>query len=64
MTILLIAGSKYIVNGSKAFISGAGATDLLVVMTRTGGKGPKGRCRLKLFLVFPVHFLLFVQLCW
>ena len=36
------SGSKYIVNGSKAFISGAGATDLLVVMTRTGGKGPKG----------------------
>lgn len=35
-------GSKYVVNGSKAFISGAGVTDLLVVMLRTGGKGPKG----------------------
>ena len=35
-------GNKYIVNGSKAFISGAGATDLMVVMTRTGSKGPKG----------------------
>lgn len=29
-------GDDYIVNGSKAFISGAGATDILVVMTRTG----------------------------
>lgn len=28
--------------GSKAFISGAGATDLLIVMARTGGEGPKG----------------------
>ena len=28
--------------GSKAFISGAGATDLLIVMARTGEEGPKG----------------------
>lgn len=28
--------------GAKAFISGAGATDYLVVMARTGGDGPKG----------------------
>jgi len=35
-------GSKYIVNGSKAFISGAGATDLLVTMCRTGDKSAKG----------------------
>jgi len=35
-------GDKYIVNGSKMFISGAGSTDLLVVMLRTGGDGPKG----------------------
>lgn len=28
--------------GAKAFISGAGATDYLVVMARTGGEGPKG----------------------
>ena len=33
-------------NGSKAFISGAGVTDLLVVMLRTGGKGPKGKTEL------------------
>ncbi len=28
--------------GSKAFISGGGDTDVLVVMARTGGEGPKG----------------------
>jgi alkylation response protein AidB-like acyl-CoA dehydrogenase len=28
--------------GAKAFISGAGATDYLVVMARSGGAGPKG----------------------
>lgn len=32
----------YIVNGSKMFISGAGETDILVVMVRTGGGGAKG----------------------
>ena len=35
-------GDDYIVNGSKIFISGAGETDVLVVMLRTGGAGPKG----------------------
>ena len=35
-------GEDYIVNGSKVFISGAGETDVLVVMLRTGGVGPKG----------------------
>jgi len=30
-------GDDYILNGSKMFISGAGSTDLLVVMARTGG---------------------------
>jgi alkylation response protein AidB-like acyl-CoA dehydrogenase len=35
-------GDDYIVNGSKIFISGAGDTDVLVVMLRTGGPGPKG----------------------
>ncbi len=35
-------GDKYILNGSKIFISGAGATDVLVVMARTGVDGPKG----------------------
>lgn len=35
-------GDEYIVNGSKAFISGAGSSDLLVTMVRTGEAGPKG----------------------
>tara|TARA_R110001599_G_scaffold353459_1_gene592737 strand:+ start:449591 stop:450751 length:1161 start_codon:yes stop_codon:yes gene_type:complete len=35
-------GDDYLVNGSKVFISGAGATDVLVVMLRTGAAGPKG----------------------
>jgi len=35
-------GDHYIVNGSKVFISGAGATDILVVMVRTGEAGAKG----------------------
>ncbi|KQW01263.1 acyl-CoA dehydrogenase family protein [Rhizobacter sp. Root1221] len=32
----------YVLHGSKAFISGAGATDVLVVMARTGGPGAGG----------------------
>ncbi len=35
-------GGKYIVNGSKAFISGAGDTGVYLVMCRTSGEGPKG----------------------
>ena len=35
-------GEHYVLNGSKAFISGAGSTDVLVVMARTGGPGAKG----------------------
>ncbi|XP_026047991.1 isobutyryl-CoA dehydrogenase, mitochondrial [Astatotilapia calliptera] len=35
-------GDHYVLNGSKAFISGGGDTDVYVVMCRTGGKGPKG----------------------
>lgn len=30
------------IDGAKAFISGAGATDVLVVMARSGGEGAKG----------------------
>ena len=32
----------YLLNGEKTFISGAGSTDILVVMARTGDVGPKG----------------------
>jgi hypothetical protein len=35
-------GDCYVLNGEKTFISGAGSTDVLVVMARTGGAGPKG----------------------
>lgn len=37
-------GDHYLLNGSKMFISGAGATDILVVMARTGSQeeGPSG----------------------
>ncbi|WP_411360453.1 acyl-CoA dehydrogenase family protein [Pseudidiomarina sp. YC-516-91] len=35
-------GDDYVLNGSKMFISGAGSTDVLVVMARTGEAGPKG----------------------
>ncbi|BDR16491.1 acyl-CoA dehydrogenase family protein [Vibrio sp. STUT-A11] len=35
-------GNQYILNGSKTFISGAGDTDILIVMARTGGPGAKG----------------------
>jgi alkylation response protein AidB-like acyl-CoA dehydrogenase len=35
-------GDHYVINGAKAFISGAGVSDLYVVMVRTGGPGPRG----------------------
>ncbi|HAV1549550.1 TPA: acyl-CoA dehydrogenase family protein [Vibrio parahaemolyticus] len=35
-------GDTYVLNGGKAFISGAGETDILVVMARTGEAGAKG----------------------
>ena len=34
-----LAGHEYIINGAKAFISGAGSTDMLVLMARTGDAG-------------------------
>lgn len=35
-------GSDYVLNGVKQFISGAGASDVYVVMARTGNEGPRG----------------------
>jgi alkylation response protein AidB-like acyl-CoA dehydrogenase len=35
-------GDHWVLNGSKAFISGAGTSDVYVVMARTGADGPKG----------------------
>jgi hypothetical protein len=35
-------GDHYVLNGSKAFISGGGTSDVYVAMVRTGDTGPKG----------------------
>jgi alkylation response protein AidB-like acyl-CoA dehydrogenase len=35
-------GDHYVLNGSKAFISGGGVSDIYVCMVRTSGPGPKG----------------------
>lgn len=35
-------GDHYVLNGAKAFISGAGVSDIYVCMVRTGEDGPKG----------------------
>jgi alkylation response protein AidB-like acyl-CoA dehydrogenase len=35
-------GDHYVLNGAKAFISGAGVSDVYVCMVRTGVDGPKG----------------------
>ncbi len=35
-------GDHFLLNGSKVFISGAGETDLLIVMARTGEQGARG----------------------
>ena len=35
-------GDDYVLNGTKAFISGGGTSDLYVAMVRSGAAGPKG----------------------
>jgi alkylation response protein AidB-like acyl-CoA dehydrogenase len=35
-------GDDYILNGTKAFISGGGVSDIYIVMARTGGEGAGG----------------------
>ena len=35
-------GDHYVLNGTKAFISGGGVSDIYVCMVRTGAAGPKG----------------------
>jgi len=35
-------GEHYVLNGSKQFISGAGVSDVYIVMARTGGPGARG----------------------
>jgi len=41
-TVAKRQGDDYVINGSKAFISGGSQSDLYAVMVRTGGDGPKG----------------------
>ena len=41
-TTAILNNDEYLINGSKTFISGAGSTDVLVLMARTGESGPKG----------------------
>jgi hypothetical protein len=41
-TTARLDGDHYVLNGSKAFISGAGVSDVYVVMARSGGEGAKG----------------------
>ncbi len=41
-TTARLDGDCWVLNGSKAFISGAGTSDVYVVMARTGADGPKG----------------------
>ena len=41
-TTAQLKGRDYVLNGAKAFISGAGDTDLLIVMARTGAAGAAG----------------------
>ena len=37
-----LEGDRYVLNGTKAFISGGGQADVYVCMVRTGGPGPGG----------------------
>jgi len=41
-TIAIKKDNKYVINGTKAFISGAGESDVLIVMARTGDSSSKG----------------------
>lgn len=41
-TRAVLDGDHYVLNGQKQFISGAGRSDLYVVMVRTGGEGASG----------------------
>ena len=41
-TTARLEGDEYVITGSKQFISGAGASNVYLVMARTGGPGPHG----------------------
>lgn len=42
LTSARLDGDHYVLNGAKAFISGAGISEVYLVMARTGDAGPKG----------------------
>ena len=48
-----LVGAEYVINGAKAFISGAGSTDVLVLMARTGDSN-SGASGISAFAV-PAH---------
>lgn len=41
-TTCVKSGNHFVLNGTKAFISGGGETDVYLIMCRTGEPGPKG----------------------
>ena len=41
-TTARLDGSRYVLSGSKVFISGGGVSDIYLVMARTSEPGPKG----------------------
>jgi alkylation response protein AidB-like acyl-CoA dehydrogenase len=41
-TRAVLDGEHYVLNGTKQFISGAGATQVYIIMARSGGPGPAG----------------------
>jgi alkylation response protein AidB-like acyl-CoA dehydrogenase len=41
-TTAVLKGDHYVLNGAKAFISGAGTSEVYIVLARTGEAGPKG----------------------
>ncbi|OMJ18456.1 Isobutyryl-CoA dehydrogenase, mitochondrial [Smittium culicis] len=41
-TTASLVNNEYVLNGTKAFISNGGDSDMYIVMARTGGSGPKG----------------------
>ncbi|KAH6576870.1 hypothetical protein BASA62_001155 [Batrachochytrium salamandrivorans] len=42
LTTAVRKGDSWVLNGSKAFISGAGESEIYIILARTGGPGPKG----------------------
>lgn len=50
-TVAKRSGNDFIINGSKAFISGAGSTDLLIVMAKTSAGDNENSAKISAFAV-------------